>query len=402
MDRFVVDLAREHERVVGEIRKHIERPAQDAAHDVLDELRITVRFVDDEEFVGPLEQIVRFARHRVLDDLHQIFGSNVGLASVTRTDQNRTASALIVGRDGQRVERPARIVLREPRLREFAQRMFVHHELGARARRHAFGLDTDHVTRAVAIRVCDRNERIRFLAALAADGRPAFESEVRAQPDIGAQRSLRRYDLVCDGDDHVFDPSGLLRPRENVEGRRFEQLRETGHVDARAIGREVGDHREFAVEDGVSAREGQMDEPPDARHADAVDREPDVGHFFLTVGKKVQRARFLHDAALRQARHKRRDGLARRELQLGRDLGERYEIERPLPQIRVRHFEASEVACDAVDDENIDVDRTRAKMLRMLAADRDFDIAQQLLERQRFERSPHAGRGIEKRRSGGA
>ena len=55
--------------------------------------------IDDEELVGPLEQIVGLARHGIFHDLDQIFGANRLAAIVRDADQQRTAAPLIVRGD---------------------------------------------------------------------------------------------------------------------------------------------------------------------------------------------------------------------------------------------------------------------------------------------------------------
>ena len=144
VDRLVVHLGRADERLVGEVGVHVERAREDPAHDVFDELRIVMRFVDDEELVRPLEQIVGLARHRVLDDLDQIFGPQM----LART-RRRCRSAPSRGRAGC-ASRPAarrargwRRLSLKPASFEFAQRMLAHHQLRARTGRHAFGFDAD-------------------------------------------------------------------------------------------------------------------------------------------------------------------------------------------------------------------------------------------------------------------
>jgi len=105
--------------VVGEIRIDIERARHDAAHHVFDELWVVMRFIDDEEFVGSLEEIVRLARHRIFHDLDEIFGSNFEIAIVARADEDRTEAALIMRRDRQRIERAIRVGLGKSGLDEF-------------------------------------------------------------------------------------------------------------------------------------------------------------------------------------------------------------------------------------------------------------------------------------------
>ena len=71
-----------------------------------------MRLVDDEELVGALEQVVRLARHRVLDDFDEIFGAHGVGVRVLDAEQDRAAPALVVRRNGKRVERARGIALR--------------------------------------------------------------------------------------------------------------------------------------------------------------------------------------------------------------------------------------------------------------------------------------------------
>ena len=58
MDRLEVELAREHEVVVREVGELVEDALQRDADGVLDEARLQVRVLDDEELVRALQQLV--------------------------------------------------------------------------------------------------------------------------------------------------------------------------------------------------------------------------------------------------------------------------------------------------------------------------------------------------------
>ena len=131
MDGLFVDLACEDERVVAQIGIHLERAGENSANDVFDELRVVMRLVNDEELVGPLEQIVRFARHGVFDDFDEIFGTDdVGLR-LGDADENAAPAALVVRRDGQHVERAPRVGLGEAGLDQLVHGVLAHHVLRA-------------------------------------------------------------------------------------------------------------------------------------------------------------------------------------------------------------------------------------------------------------------------------
>jgi len=165
--------------------------------------------------------------------------------------------------------------------------VLANHQLGARARRHAFGFDADRTPHAVLVGVRDTDELVGLFAAFAAYGRPALETEIRAQANVGAECLLRIDDLARDLRHDVFDPSRLLASRENVERRFLEQFGEARHVDARFVGREIGDHRKFAIEDRLATADIEADHALHARDADAIDRQLHVGLVFLTIRQEI-------------------------------------------------------------------------------------------------------------------
>ncbi len=244
---------------------------------------------------------------------------------------------------------------------QLAVRVLANHELRARTSGHPLGLDADQPLRPGEIGVRDPNERVGFLGALPAHRRPALEPEVGAHPYVGADRILRDDDLARDPLDDVFDPVRTIAAREHVERRRLEQLGKPRHVDPGFVRPQVGDHRELGVEGALHAAELQPHDVLHARNADAIEREPDVRRFFLTVGEEVHRARLLHDPGgiARRGQHGDRFPEPRVD-EVGRDLGERDQVERPRLDVRVRYGKAAEVGDEVVDVKDVDVDRTRA------------------------------------------
>ena len=71
-----------------------------------------MRVLDDEELVGALEELVDRRRHRAFDDRDEIFGVQVGV----RPDVQRSAAALVVGRERHELEDPVDVGLVEPRV----------------------------------------------------------------------------------------------------------------------------------------------------------------------------------------------------------------------------------------------------------------------------------------------
>ena len=82
------------------------------ADGVLDEARLQVRVLDDEELVGSLEQLVDRGAHRALDDASEL----LGVHGLVRADVERSAAALVVGRDGDELQDPFDLGLFEARL----------------------------------------------------------------------------------------------------------------------------------------------------------------------------------------------------------------------------------------------------------------------------------------------
>ncbi len=74
VDRLEVDLLREDEVRVCQLRILVERAFQGDAHRVLDEAGLEMGVLDDEQLVGPLEQLVDGRAHRALDDPDEIDG----------------------------------------------------------------------------------------------------------------------------------------------------------------------------------------------------------------------------------------------------------------------------------------------------------------------------------------
>ena len=108
VDRLEVHLPREHEVAVVEIGQLVEHALQRDAHGVLDEARLQVRVLDDEELVGPLQQLVDRRAHRRLDELDE----PLGVDAVRRADEERALAALVVRRDRDELEDPLDVVLR--------------------------------------------------------------------------------------------------------------------------------------------------------------------------------------------------------------------------------------------------------------------------------------------------
>ena len=110
VDGLEVDLLREQEVGVIELRQRLERVPEGMAYRVLHEARLQVRMLDDEELVGSLEQIVDRSAHRALGNLDE----HLGIEVLLRPHEERLAPALVVRGDGDELEDPLDVARIEP------------------------------------------------------------------------------------------------------------------------------------------------------------------------------------------------------------------------------------------------------------------------------------------------
>jgi mannose-6-phosphate isomerase len=361
VDRFFVHLARENERLVAEIRVHVESAREYAANHVFDKARVVVSLVDDEKLVGSLQEIVGFARHRVFDDFDEILGANG--VRVIDPDQNDAPPALIVGRDRKRIECARRLLLRKADVDQLVERVLAHHRLRARAGGHPFGFHPDDASRTALIGVRDPDQGVSLFAALAAYGRPTLQSELRAQAHVGSYRPLATYDLARYRLDQALDGSRFRIASEHVERCFFEEFGETRHVHAGFVGRKIGDHAQLAVIDLRAAVDLEVHDPPHAQNAGSIEREPNLRFLRLAIGIETKPTLApVHPS------------VGRRQNEMGRDLGKRGDVVRARLEMRLHD--------PPVVDEEIDVDRTRRKPARPARpSDRELHVAGKALER---------------------
>ena len=306
-----------------------------------------------------------------------------------------------MGRDGKNVERAFRLRGREARLGEIARPLFAHHALRARARGHPLCLDADDSAHPAGVGVRDPDQRVGLLAALAADRRPALESELGAQPHVGAPGIVRVDDRAREPAGEILDPGRCLRPREDVEGDLLQQLGEARHVDAGPARRQIGDHRELATEHRLAAVDREVDDAPKARHAGAVDREFDLGFLVLPVRDELQGARLALDAGAAGGRRERGDRLPRARIdEIGCDLRKRNQVEGTLGEVGLRHGKSPEVGNEIVDQEDVDIDRPGRERTRRPSTDGLLDGAQEALEFVRSQRGLRDERDVEEGRAG--
>ena len=193
MDAFEILLPRQHEIVVRQAMVDFQRAIQHLAHYVFHETRVAMRLVDDEELIGPLEQLVNLGTHRPLNDMHQIERLDLFLCA----DQQRAAAALIVGCQRDQVEDTARGCGVHSLL--FLQQLA--------------GIAADHILRTWAscqpVRLdayqpplprfpgyCHADQRVNRLGRLAGNGRGLAHREFGAHLYFRGHRFLTLYHLI--------------------------------------------------------------------------------------------------------------------------------------------------------------------------------------------------------------
>src|SRR5207244_4383925 len=132
-------LAREDEVAVVEARVGVEDALEREPHGVLDEPWLEVRVLDDEELVGPLQELVDRRAHRALDDRDQLLRVHVRL----RADVERSAPALVVRGERDELEDALDVSVLETGLEEPLARAPSDQALRARARVDPRCLDAD-------------------------------------------------------------------------------------------------------------------------------------------------------------------------------------------------------------------------------------------------------------------
>src|SRR6476661_10455894 len=145
-----------------------------------------MRMLDDEELVGPLEQLVDRRAHRLLDDLDEMLGVDLTVGP----DEERSLPSLVVGRERDELEDAVDRALSKSGLKKPFGGGSANETLRARARIDAPGLDTDNATHSVGRCSCDADQGRDLLRREVGDGRPALERILRLDAHLGAQRVL--------------------------------------------------------------------------------------------------------------------------------------------------------------------------------------------------------------------
>ena len=195
MDRLQVHLPRQQEVVVAELGVGRQRVAQGDANGVLDEARLQVRVLDDEQLVGPLQQLVDRRAHRALDDPHQLLGVDRSLGA----DEQRPAAALVVRRQRHELEDPLDVELVEAGLAEPLGRALAHEPLRARAGVDPVRLDADQPARAQlgGGREADQRDELLRRAGRSPESPARAGSARRSSPRPAARSGARRCAWRC-------------------------------------------------------------------------------------------------------------------------------------------------------------------------------------------------------------
>ena len=198
---------------------------------VLDEAGLQVRVLDDEELVGPLQQLVDRRAHRALHDRDQVVRVELPLGA----DVERAAPALVVRRERDEVEDPLDVLVAG--LGQPLGGAAADEPLRARAGVDPGRLDADDPAHAVGRRRRDPDERDHLLRRELADGRRPPHGPPRGDPRLGAQRALAADDVAGDVLGERLDVQ-RLGPDDRLD-RLLEQLGEARHVHALLLAREV-------------------------------------------------------------------------------------------------------------------------------------------------------------------
>ena len=129
------------------------------AYGVLDEPRLQVRVLDDEQLVRPLEELVDRRAHRALDDLDE----PLGVETFRGADEERAAAALVVRRERDELEDPLDVAVVEARVEQAVGGRAAHETLRARAGVDPGRLDADDAPHALARGGGDPDQRDHLL-----------------------------------------------------------------------------------------------------------------------------------------------------------------------------------------------------------------------------------------------
>ena len=168
-------------------RQVVEDALERDAHRVLDEARLQVRVLDDEQLVGPLEELVDRRAHRALDDLDE----PLGVEALRGADEERAAAALVVRRERDELEDPLDVAAVEARLEQPVGRRAADEALRAGAGVDPGRLDADDAPDAA------RATRRRSRSARPSPASRAPSPASRARTGSARRSAPRRGSAPC-------------------------------------------------------------------------------------------------------------------------------------------------------------------------------------------------------------
>jgi hypothetical protein len=266
VDRLEVHLARVEEVCVCEIRQGVERALEREPHRVLDEPWLQVCVLDDEQLVGPLQQLVDRRAHRVLDDRDEI----VGVEPPLGPDIERPLAALVVRRERDEIENPLDVLV--PGLGEALGGTTSHEPLRARAGVDSRRLDADDSPDALGRGRGDADQGDHLLRGQLADGRRSAHGPPGGDARFGSECALPADDVAGD----------VLGQRLHVQclathhrlDRFFEDFSEARHVGALLAVGEIDGALDLRCHHGLAPLVPDAHGFLDASHACPGQREP--------------------------------------------------------------------------------------------------------------------------------
>ena len=276
MDRLEVDLASEEEVAVRELRHRVEGALEREPDRVLDEARLQVRVLDDEQLVGPLQQLVDRSAHRTLHDRDQVVRIQLTIGS----DIEGSLAALVMGRERDELEDAIDVLV--ACLGQALGSAAADEPLRTRAGVDPCRLDADDAAHAGGRRGRDPDERDHLLRRELADGCRPADRPARCDSRFGAKRALAADDVLRDVLGQRLDVQRFSA--DNGLDRLLEELGEARHVDALLLVREVDRALDLGRHHGLVAFVADAHRLLDAGHAGAGERQPHVGSRGLEIG----------------------------------------------------------------------------------------------------------------------
>ena len=241
--------------------------------------------LDHRALVGALHQLVDLRGHRVLDDLEQDLGVDVGVAVLGAADVQRAEAALIVRGDGDGVEDALDLILGEAVAQQPLVRAPLHERLRARARGDALGADADQPPRAALGSDGGAEQRVDLLRLDPGDRRRLVLRIARLDVHLGGARALALAHPLGDVRGQRLGAERALVQHDPPD-RIVDDFLEAAHMRALLARTEVDE----AVEAGGVQLLGPICADPDdllhVRDAHARERERQLRSLALDVLKR--------------------------------------------------------------------------------------------------------------------